>query len=175
MIEKRRFAVNRITCPSLGLEDFFRFTADLGLSKVELRNDLPGVQVIDGLSGSRAAALAKASGIKVLSINAVQKFNLKTARQKASDDLERLLDIAAEIQCPAVVLCPNNDTADTRDARAKVSETVDALKAFGPSFMKKGILGLVEPLGLPGVLPCIHPRRGGDDQELGPQLLSHRV
>ena len=149
MIEKRRFAVNRITCPSLGLEDFFRFTADLGLSKVELRNDLPGAQVIDGLSGSRAAALAKASGIKVISINAVQKFNLKTARQKASDDLERLLDIAAEIQCPAVVLCPNNDTADTRDARAKVSETVDALKAFGPSFMKKGILGLVEPLGFP--------------------------
>ncbi len=147
MIERRRFAVNRITCPSLGLEDFFRFVADLGLSKVELRNDLPGGHVLDGLPPSRAAALARASGIQVITINAVQKFNLAAARQKAAADLERLLDLAAEIRCPAIVLCPNNDTADTRDARAKVAETVDALKAFGPSFMKRGILGLVEPLG----------------------------
>jgi 2-keto-myo-inositol isomerase len=147
MIEKRRFAVNRITCPSLGLEDFFRFTADLGLSKVELRNDLPGAQVIDGLPASRAAALARASGIQVITINAVQKFNLKSARQKATGDLERVLDLAEEIRCPAIVLCPNNDTADGRDARAKVAETVEALKAFGPFFMKRGILGLVEPLG----------------------------
>ena len=147
MIEKRRFALNRIACPSLGLEDFFSLAADLGLTKVELRNDLPGAKVIDGLPASRAAALAHANGIQVITINAVQKFNLKEARQKATADLERLLDLAAEIHCPAIVLCPNNDTADKRDARAKVSETVDALKAFGPLFMKQGVLGLVEPLG----------------------------
>ncbi len=147
MVERRRFALNRITCPSLGLEDFFRFAADLGLSKVELRNDLPGGKVIDGLSASRAAALAKASGVHVITINALQKFNLKTARQKATQELEALLDLAAEIQCPAIVLCPNNDTADTRDARTKVAETVEALKAFGLLFMKMGILGYVEPLG----------------------------
>jgi 2-keto-myo-inositol isomerase len=147
MIERRRFALNRITCPSLGLEDFFRFAADLGFSKVELRNDLPGGKVIDGLSASRAAALAQASGVHVITINALQKFNLKAARQKAADELERLLDLAAEIRCPAIVLCPNNDAADARDARSKVAETVEALKAFGPSFMNRGILGYVEPLG----------------------------
>lgn len=147
MIERRRFALNRITCPSLGLEDFFRFAAEIGLSKVELRNDLPGGQVIDGLDPSRAAALARASGVSVITINALQKFNLKSARAKATDELKQLLDLAQAISCPALVLCPNNDTADTRDARAKVAETVDALKAFAPLFLEKGILGYVEPLG----------------------------
>ncbi|MGO9411402.1 MAG: TIM barrel protein [Spirochaetia bacterium] len=147
MVERRRFALNRITCPSLGLEDFFRFAAELGISKVELRNDLPGGKVTDGLSASKAAALAQTHGVHVITINALQKFNLGAARKKAADELERLLDLAAELHCPALVLCPNNDTADTRDAKAKVAETVDALKAFGPSFAKRGLLGYVEPLG----------------------------
>lgn len=149
MIELRRFALNRITCPALGLEEFFTFAAGLGLTKVELRNDLPGGQVIDGLTPARAASLAQASGVQVITINALQKFNLKTARVKATEELEKLLDLAQAIHCPALVLCPNNDTADKRDARTKVSETVEALKAFGPMFMKKGILGFVEPLGFP--------------------------
>ncbi|HVO40178.1 MAG TPA: TIM barrel protein [Spirochaetia bacterium] len=147
MIEMRRFALNRITCPSLGLEDFFRLAVELGLSKVELRNDLPGGQVVDGLAPSRAAALAKACGVSVITINALQKFNLKSARAKATEELKRLLDLAQEISCPAIILCPNNDTADTRDAKTKVAETVDALKAFAPLFTERGILGCVEPLG----------------------------
>jgi len=146
-MERRRFALNRITCPSLSLEDFFRLASELGLTKVELRNDLPGGRITDGLSAAKAGALAQAAGVHVITINALQKFNLKAARQKAADELERLLDVAAELRCPAVVLCPNNDTSDSRDAKTKVAETVDALKAFAPSFMKRGILGYVEPLG----------------------------
>ena len=60
-MERRRFALNRITCPSLSLEDFFRLASELGLSKVELRNDLPGGKVTDGLSASKTAALAQAN------------------------------------------------------------------------------------------------------------------
>ncbi len=56
MIDLRRFALNRITCPSLGLEDFFRLAAELGLSKVELRNDLPGGRIVDDMPPERAAA-----------------------------------------------------------------------------------------------------------------------
>ncbi len=149
MIEPGRFALNRITIPSLGLEDFFRFSADLGLAKVELRNDLNGRDVIDGLPPPRAVALAEQYGVRIITINALQKFNLKAVRAKAMEELEKLLDLAAAIRCPAVVLCPNNDTKDSRDAVTRVSETVDALKAFGPLFMKRGILGYVEPLGFP--------------------------
>ncbi len=149
MIEKGRFSLNRICSPSLGLEEFFRLAVEAGISKVELRNDLPGGRVTDALSASRARSLAQASGIRIIALNALQKFNLKSARKQAEDELKRLLDLAAELGCPALVLCPNNDTADRRDATARLSETTDALKAFAPPFEKSGILGYVEPLGFP--------------------------
>jgi 2-keto-myo-inositol isomerase len=147
MIEKKRFALNRIACPSLRLEDFFKFTADLGLSKVEIRNDLPGGAVVDGMPAAQAAELAQRHGISILSINALQKFNLKSVQSKSQADLEKMLELAAALRCTAIVMCPNNDTKDHRDARSKVEETVDALKVFGPAFTKAGIQGWVEPLG----------------------------
>ncbi len=149
MLDRNRFALNRITCPSLGLEDFFKFTRDLGLSQVEIRNDLPGGAVIDGMPAASAADLARKHGITIISVNALQKFNLKAAEAKNLADLDKLLDVAAALSCKAIVMCPNNDTNDHRDARSRVEETVSALKAYGPSFTKRGILGLVEPLGFP--------------------------
>jgi 2-keto-myo-inositol isomerase len=149
MIEKSRFALNRIACPSLGLEDFLRFTADLGLSKVEVRNDLPGGAVIDGMPPAMAAELAQRHGIRILTINALQKFNLGAVQAKAQAELEKLLELAAALRCTAIVMCPNNDRRDPRDARARVEEAVAALKAFGPSLTKRGIQGWVEPLGFP--------------------------
>lgn len=149
MIERKRFALNRIACPALGLEDFFKFTADLGLSKVEIRNDLPGGAVIDGMPPATAAELARRHGISIISINALQKFNLKAAEAGNLAELEKLLELAAVLRCTAIVLCPNNDTRDHRDARSRVEETVGALAAFGPSFTKRGVLGWVEPLGFP--------------------------
>lgn len=149
MIEKKRFALNRIACPSLSLEDFFRFTGDLGLTKVEVRNDLPGSAVVDGLPPERAVELAQRRGISILSINALQKFNLKAVQAKNQVELEKLLELAAVLRCKAIVLCPNNDRQDRRDARSRVEEAVAALKSFGPSFVKRGIQGWVEPLGFP--------------------------
>jgi len=37
-----RIDLNRIIYPKLKLEDFFKFTKNLDLSKIELHNDLPG-------------------------------------------------------------------------------------------------------------------------------------
>jgi len=147
MIDKKRFALNRITCPSLGLEDFFRFAKDLGMTRVEVRNDLPGGAIIDGMPPARAAELAQKHGIGILTINALQKFNLASRQKDNAAELEKLLDLAAALPCAAVVMCPNNDTADHRDAPTRVEETVSALTAFGPAFTKRGIQGWVEPLG----------------------------
>jgi 2-keto-myo-inositol isomerase len=147
MIDIRRFALNRIVCPTLSLEEFFRLAADLGLSKVELRNDLPGGRITDDMKPAQAAALAEKHGVKVITINALQKFNLASVKARVSAELEDLLDTAAALRCPAVVLCPNNETTDTRDAVTRLAETAAALSAFGPSFTRRGILGYVEPLG----------------------------
>ena len=147
MIEKKRFALNRIACPSLSLEDFFTLTVDLGLSKVELRNDLPGGAVIDGRPAAEVRELAERRGVTIISINALQKFNLKAVQAKNEAELDTLLGLASALRCTAIVMCPNNDTQDTRDAATRLEETVSALKAFGPLFTARGIQGWVEPLG----------------------------
>jgi 2-keto-myo-inositol isomerase len=147
MIDKKRFSLNRITCPTMSMSDFFDLAVSLGLSKVELRNDIGGKDPIDGMGPKDAAKLATSKGIKIISINALQKFNLASMRAKDASELDVLLAMAKAIGCPAIVLCPNNDERDTRSPAQRATETGDALTAFGPAFEKAGILGYVEPLG----------------------------
>jgi len=70
---KRR---NRIIYPNLKLEDFYKFTKDLGLNKIESRNDLPGGKIIDSYTPGQLKELSKKYGVEILTINALQKFNL---------------------------------------------------------------------------------------------------
>jgi 2-keto-myo-inositol isomerase len=147
VIDKNCFALNRIVSPSLGLRDFYELTASVGLKKVELRNDLGGKDPIDGMKSGEATRQAADLGLEVVTINALQKFNLASNRPKALEELKVLLDLAKSIGCRAIVLCPNNDGADARSQAQRVSETVDALAAFGPLFEAAGLLGYVEPLG----------------------------
>jgi 2-keto-myo-inositol isomerase len=149
MVPRSRIALNRIACPRLGIEEFFAISAELGLGKVELRNDLAGGGVIDGLAPARVAELATKHHIEILSINALQKFNLPSALAKATRELEALIELSRAIGCRAVVLCPNNDTADMRSAGQSQRDTVAALKAFRGRFEASGVLGYVEPLGFP--------------------------
>lgn len=147
MIDRKRFAVNRIIAPSLTLAAFYDLAASVGLSKVELRNDIGGKDPIDGMEPSEALALAKARGIEVSTINALQKFNLASARAKASGELDAMLEMSQAIGCKAIVLCPNNEANDSRTQAQRAAETIEALAAFGPRFVKAGLLGYVEPLG----------------------------
>ncbi|MFZ2635400.1 MAG: TIM barrel protein [Rectinemataceae bacterium] len=147
MIDRKRFSLNRIVAPSLRLAEFYDLASSLGIGKVELRNDIGGKDPIDGLKPAEAARMAAERGIRVISINALQKFNLASARVKANEDLVDLIAMATAIGCPAIVLCPNNEADDSRSPAQRMLETVDALKAFGPAFEKAGLLGYIEPLG----------------------------
>lgn len=147
MLDRGRFSLNRIACPSLSLPDFLNFAQRIGIGKIELRNDIRDGSVLDGLAPRKVAALLKEGGLRATTINALQKFNLASARPKAKAELAALLAVCAAIDCPAVVLCPNNDAADGRSPAARFAETVDSLKELGPMFEKAGVLGFVEPLG----------------------------
>jgi 2-keto-myo-inositol isomerase len=151
MLTKKRFALNRIISPSLSLEAFIRFAAARGLFQVELRNDLPGKSkpgdIIDGLKPAEALKIARGEGVRIITINALQQFNLGARRAACLAELEQLLELAAAIECPAIVLCPNNDAADTRPQGQKYLDTVEALRDYGPLFVKYGISGYVEALG----------------------------
>ena len=147
MMERSRFSLNRIIYPDLNLEDFFKFTADLGLNKVELRNDLPGKGVIDTYSPEEIKDLLKKYGIEILTINALQKFNLGVVLQQAIKALKELISLSLSIGCKAIVLCPNNEVNDRRNSKEIFKETVGALKSFAPLFEESNLLGYVEPLG----------------------------
>ncbi|MDR2435215.1 MAG: TIM barrel protein, partial [Treponema sp.] len=151
MLTKKRFALNRIISPAMGLEEFIKFTAARGLSQVELRNDLPGKpnppDIIDGLKPAEALSIARGEGVRIITINALQQFNLGSKRSACLAELEQLLELAAAIECPALVLCPNNNPADTRTPGQKYLDTVEALRDYGPLFVKHGISGYVEALG----------------------------
>jgi len=135
----------------MSLGDFVKFTAGLGLSKIELRNDLPGKQevkdIIDGFSPAEAKALFQNEGVSVISINALQRFNLPSRRKDCIEELKQLLELSSAIDCSAIVLCPNNGKDDARSSREKYTDTVQALIDYGPLFSEYGIAGYVEPLG----------------------------
>jgi len=147
MIERSRISLNRIIYPDLNLEDFFKLTADLDLSKVELRNDLTERGIIDTYSPEQVKDLSKKYGINIITINALQKFNLGEVLPHTIRELKELIDLSLSIGCKAIVLCPNNDVNDRRDSKEIFKETVETLKSFAPLFEESGLLGYVEPLG----------------------------
>jgi 2-keto-myo-inositol isomerase len=136
-----------MVCPGLGLERFFRLAKELGLDKVELRNDLAGGKILDDYSPDQVKAMTDQLGIEVITINAIQHFNLVPVWDRVVEDVNRMVATARAIGCPNIVLCPNNDVQDRRTAQAFYQDTVTALNKLAPVFKQSGITGLVEPLG----------------------------
>ncbi len=147
MIDRARVALNRIISPRWPLEEFLRFTAGQGLSAVELRNDLPGGRVIDGLTPEEARELIRRYRLRVLTINALQHFNLPQGERERVKELGELARLARALDRPALVLCPHNDPADRRSGPERLRDTVRALKELAPVLQQHGLSGLVEPLG----------------------------
>ncbi|WHQ73167.1 TIM barrel protein [Pantoea sp. Lij88] len=141
-IPNARFCINRKIAPGLTLPQFFKLVSQLGIHNVELRNDMPSGRVTDDLTGDEVKALARESGIRIVTINALYPFNqlneevLQRARQLLSD--------AQSVGAESLVLCPLNDGTPISAA-----DTVSALKTLAPLFADAGIQGLVEPLGFP--------------------------
>lgn len=147
MFSKSRIALNRIVCPRLTLDELFKLCVELGLTGLELRNDLPGGRIIDSYTPAEVRSLAEQFGIKILTINALQQFNLAPPPDEKMGEAKELVDLARAVGCQAVVLCPNNDLHDARDPDQMYTDTVRSLKAFGPLFEQGGVAAYVEPLG----------------------------
>ena len=70
-----RFALNHMAAPKLRLGEFFALAQKLGIREVEIRNDLAGNVILDGTPPATVKAAAEATGITIISINALQRFN----------------------------------------------------------------------------------------------------
>jgi 2-keto-myo-inositol isomerase len=141
------YALNHMVAPRTTFAEFVELTTVLGLEQVELRNDLPGVPIADGTPPEHIREQAAAADVRILSINALQRFNdwnEERAREAAS-----LARYAQGCGAAALVLCPVNDPRWRRSDQERLDGLRQALRALAPILADAGITGLVEPLGFP--------------------------
>ncbi|MEK0083191.1 TIM barrel protein [Benzoatithermus flavus] len=147
MSQPLRFALNHITSPQLRFAQFLDLTQELGVRSVEIRNDLPGVEIQDGTPAAEIRRQAEARGVEILSINALYPFDVWNAERAAK--AEELAAYAAACGARGLVLCPLNSTEDKRSAEQRARGLREALTGLMPILQKHGLTGLVEPLGFP--------------------------
>jgi 2-keto-myo-inositol isomerase len=139
------FSINRISAPRIGFAEFAALSQRLGVSAIEIRNDLAGVEMVDGAPGKDIGAVAKAHGLTIRSINALQRFEQfdDTRAAEARDMIAYAVACGAE----ALVLCPTNSLRDARSPEQRHTDLVHALTQLKPMLDTAGLVGLIEPLG----------------------------
>jgi 2-keto-myo-inositol isomerase len=161
--------LNRIAKPQLPLPEFLELAASLGMPLAEVRNDLAGAPVLDGLPYAALAAARERTGVQIFSINALYPFESARHLRQSVETLRGLIAEARRVGCKAIVMCPLNEAGDPRTPAQRADELVAALDAYGPLLADAGLVGLVEPLGfarsalrtkraaLDGIAACKHP------------------
>lgn len=140
-----RFAINRISAPRIPFADFAAMSRRLGVDAIEIRNDLAGVELTDGTPAATVGAAAKANGLAIRSINALQRFEQFDAARRA--EAAELIRYAVESGTQALVLCPTNSRKDARSPEQRHADLVHALRELKPMLDAAKLIGLVEPLG----------------------------
>ncbi|SEC42070.1 2-keto-myo-inositol isomerase [Rhizobiales bacterium GAS188] len=139
------FALNHIAAPSLDIGEFFALARKLGLDEVEIRNDLTGVPIFDGTPAETVRREAQPKGVRILTINALQRFNEWTERRAA--EARELASYAHDCGARALVLVPVNDEAFRPGDEMRLAGLREALTALKPILTEAGLSGFVEPLG----------------------------
>ena len=140
-----RFAINRMSAPRLPFADFAAMAQRLGVDAIEIRNDLAGVEMEDGTPGRVVGAIARDHGLRIRSINALQRFDQFDDARAA--EACALMAYAVECGAQALVLCPTNSLRDARSAEQHHDDLVAALSQLAPMLRNHGLGGLIEPLG----------------------------
>ncbi|MEN9383720.1 MAG: hypothetical protein RL323_863 [Pseudomonadota bacterium] len=139
------FAINRMSVPRMPFADFAALVQRLGVNAIEIRNDLAAVEMEDGTPAETIGAMAKAHGLTIRSINALQRFEQFDATR--AEEAAAMIRYAVGCGAEALVLCPTNSLRDARTPEQRHADLVHALKSLKPMLDAAGLIGLVEPLG----------------------------
>ena len=170
------FAINHNVAPKQSLGEFFGMAKALGLSEVEIRNDISGAPIQDGTLPEAVKAAAEKAGVRIITINALYPFNVwsPALERKAND----LADYAAACGAQALVMCPLNEGASV-----EFDDLVAALRAIKPILEARSLTGFVEPLGFSisslrtkaEAVRAIDAASGGETYKLVHDTFHHRV
>jgi len=139
------FALNHMAAPRRSLRDFFALARELGIGKVEIRNDLQGRSIADGIPASDVRVEADRAGLSIASINALYPFNVWS--DERAGQARELIAYAAACGAEGIVMCPLNDPAYRASEAERLAALREALAALKPMLASAGVTGLVEPLG----------------------------
>ncbi len=142
MISKN-FALNHIISPNLNLEKFFILSNKLKIKFIEIRNDLPKID-LSKIEPAYVKDLTIKHGIELISINALQKFNIWD--RKREKELLYLCDFAKKCDVKAIVLVPLN-TGEFTEKNERVNLLNNSLKKINLILNDFNLLGYIEPLG----------------------------
>jgi 2-keto-myo-inositol isomerase len=139
------YAINHMVAPRKSFAELAALAGALELDAVEIRNDLPGTAILDGTDAAQIRDQAEAAGVRILSINALQRFNEWNAEREI--EARALARYAQDCGAAMLVLCPVNDVSYRLSESERLKGLRDALGALAPILGEAGIMGLVEPLG----------------------------
>ena len=134
-----RFAINRMSAPSMPFAQFCAMAQRLGVDAIEIRNDLAGVETQDGTPAAAVGAIARDHGLCIRSINALQRFEQFDASRAA--EAQALIAYAVDCGAQALVLCPTNSLRDARSAAQRHDDLVAALSQLAPMLRDHGLSG----------------------------------
>ncbi len=143
-----RFSLNHAICPLLPIPEFLELAATVGVDTVELRDgmppgwELPPAANVLAYAPAAIAELSRNSGIGIVSINALQRFDLWD-RERA-DQARALIGFAATASIPNLVLCPSVAEPGSAAAESQLEQALDGLQ---PMLESSGVRALIEPLG----------------------------
>lgn len=140
-----RLAMNRTCAPGKTLAEFISLAQSSGVSAVEIRNDIEGREFADGTPAAEVRAKLDAAGLKVASVNALQRFNDWNDDRAA--EARHLVAYAAALGAPGLVLCPVHTPESWTQAEAE-AKLRDGLRQLAPILREYGVKGYVEPLGM---------------------------
>ena len=138
------FALNHMVAPGIAIAQLIDLARTLGIEAIEIRNDLPGNAILDGTPPDLIRSQAARHRIRILSINALQRFNEWNEERAA--EARNLIHYAVAAGAQALVLVPTNDGTGCANGERQGRLRI-ALKQLHPMLKDAGIMGLVEPLG----------------------------
>ena len=140
-----QLAMNRTCAPGKTLAEFIQLAQMVGLRAVEIRNDIEGQEFADGTPAAELRARLEGAGLKVASVNALQRFN--DWNDDRAEEARRLVAYAAALGAPGLVLCPVHTLENWTSAEAE-AKLRDGLRNLAPILREHGVKGYVEPLGM---------------------------
>jgi 2-keto-myo-inositol isomerase len=142
------FAMNRTCAPQLSLPEFLRLVKGAGVGAIEIRNDIEGREFMDRTEPSQIVDQLQIAGIKIASVNALQRFNDWSTEREA--EAKFLMGYAAKLSAPGVVLCPVHNPDHGWSQTEAEKNLRNGLKHLRPMLLDLGVKGYVEPLGMMG-------------------------